>query len=153
MEVFLWQIMQSYNAPSTGAQVKYLSGCSLSKKLYTPCLVLTGFWKGLKFVYKLKKLIKQIRCMVADLCYSCFLPATLPNKQSKNNKLKWRACNKNMLISEGVAQRLINKTSPRGGAEGDLRNKTTGLQDENTVISGVARHSLINKTSPCATAY
>jgi hypothetical protein len=36
------------------------------------------------------------------------------------------ARSENTLISEGAAQSLINKPSPRGGAEIDLGNNTAG---------------------------
>jgi hypothetical protein len=51
----------------------------------------------------------------------------------------------NTLISEGAGRSLINKTSPRGSTERDLRNKTPGSRDENMLISGVAGRSLIIK--------
>jgi hypothetical protein len=55
-----------------------------------------------------------------------------------------------MLKSKDAGQNLINKTSSRGGAERDLRNIMTGLMDENWLIIGNARRSLINKTLLCA---
>jgi hypothetical protein len=65
--------------------------------------------------------------MVADLCNSCFRPATPLSEKSKINKLKWRgARSENTLISEGTGRSLINKTSSRGVAERALKIKRHG---------------------------
>jgi hypothetical protein len=50
-----------------------------------------------------------------------------------------------MLISEGAGRSLINKTSSCGSAERDLRNKTAGSLDENTLISGGAGRKIIKQ--------
>jgi hypothetical protein len=84
--------------------------------------------------------IKLCRIMV-DLCHSYFRPATPPSEKSKINKLKWSERAVKKLISEGAGRSLINKTSPRGSAEQDLRNKTTDSRKENTIISGGAERS------------
>jgi hypothetical protein len=43
-----------------------------------------------------------------------------------------------MLFSEGEGRSLINKNLFSGSAERNLKNQTTGLQDENTLISAGA---------------
>jgi hypothetical protein len=49
------------------------------------------------------------------------------------------ARNEKSQISGGAGRILINKTSPRGVAERDLRNKTAGARSENALISALAK--------------
>jgi hypothetical protein len=50
------------------------------------------------------------------------------------------------LLSKIIIIYYINKTSPCRVAERDLRNKAARARSENTLISGGAGQSLINKT-------